>query len=150
MNEQYLVVIDTDMSAHGFFKQMCAYITGIDLDGRYSREVETAKKDDPVLNDFLEKMVLKENPATPYPNPRYGRDKEGFEAKLSDDIREKFNLPAYRSVAIYFHDKPFDNIAKALEKRAKAFCRYKRKGDVMSRMSINIQGYRIKKKETIS
>ncbi len=127
--EHYLFVIDTNQYAGSFERPMCAYMTGIIGECEVgNKEAEQAKKEIPTEIAVLEQLVEQvpdehgcHRPVTILPNPRYGNDGKGKHQQLTDDNKNKFQWPAYYSVAIYFHTQPSLNEIKLLKERAQKF-----------------------------
>src|SRR3989338_2363944 len=153
--DHYLFVIDTNIYAGNFEREMCAYITGqIGECGVGKDNAEIAKKEisDVVaqLEDLVELAPDEHGCARPvsiFPNPRYGNDGHGNHALLTDKNREQFPWPAYYSVAIFFHSIPDSGLLNIMKERARKIAS-RRVGLKGFEEKIGIEGFRLLEQHT--
>lgn len=126
--EYCLFVIDTDIYAGSFEREMCAYVTGQIGECGVGREnAKLARQEIPDAIAQLENLVELvpdehgcARPVSIFPNPKYGNDGHGNQALLTDKNREQFQWPAYNSVAIFFHSIPDSSLLDVMEERARS------------------------------
>src|SRR3989344_1236736 len=125
--DYYLFIIDTNTYAGNFEREICAYITGqIGECGVGEENAKLAKQQIPLitaqLEDLVEMVPDKHGCARPvaiFPNPKYGKDRYGTHALLTEENVTQFPWPAYYSVAIFFNSIPDLELLDIMKKRAR-------------------------------
>ncbi|MBT3814639.1 hypothetical protein HOE37_01460 [Candidatus Woesearchaeota archaeon] len=124
--DHYLFVVDTDMHAGYFERELCAYITGsFGEDQVGETEAQKAEEEALELTSELEKIIefvpSRDNclrPCEIFPNQNYGTNREGKAMKVTDVNKNQLTFPANTSVAIYFSSIPSPQAIKTMKERA--------------------------------
>lgn len=113
MSDKYIFVIDTDTYAGSFERDMCAYLTGQTGDCGVGKE-ESKKFIDEVGEDIYDLMdgIVEQRPD----NHGYHRPTSIW--RTARHLNPKKN---YHSVAIFFYDKPSQDILTMMKDRAEIF-----------------------------
>lgn len=130
----YVFVIDTDQYAGNFERQLCAYLTGILGDCGvgilYAEMYNIFLEDSEIaVNPFFDLMLQLSDehgckrPCSIWPTPGFVNDGYGEHFKMGSlEAKElKKQYPAYLSVALFFHEKPDEELICLLKKRTEMF-----------------------------
>lgn len=129
-DDGYVLVVDTNRHAGNFEREMCAFITGI-LGASEAGEEEAAK--------FFEDLGLNSKEDQMFNNPfadlvvQIPRDSECCHSPCSIWGNE------INSVAIFFCERPSDELIAMMKERARQFCKSRR---------IAIHGFRLIRKQS--
>jgi len=125
MEERFIFVIETDKYAGNFERQMCGYLTGKfgecgvgEEEAREFLEDRGLRAEDSPFDDFVE-SVPDEDGGCRRPCSTWGRDN--------------------KSVAIFFYERPTDELISIMRERAKMF------GE---RENLKIKDFKLLKKQT--
>jgi len=151
---EYLFVIDTDSYSGNFERQLCAYCTGqIGECGIGNKQAEIWNEEvgikigtDPFIDIIQQKSdehgVFR--PVEIYPTPGFRNNGFGKHFKCDD---ETTGSPAYQSIAIFFNEKPNEEMIKIMKEQAHKFSGQKnRMGQIFN---IKILGFRLVKISTL-
>jgi len=119
----YIFVVDTDKYAGNFERPMCAYMTGTTGDCEVGSEEarQFENEYDGIFDDIIMQVADEHGcyrPVTAWPTPGWGNDGMGKHERLTEENAKKFHYPAYMSVAIFFQEKPSQEIIDVMKKRA--------------------------------
>jgi hypothetical protein len=146
----YIFVVDTDHYAGNFERPMTAYVTGNTGECEVGEEeaemfkatvtIEIGER----IDDIIESVPDDHGccrPASIYPTPGFFNDGLGNEYPDADwgtdKVKEVYNkaakehgltdsapgrFPSYQSVAMFFSDKPEDDLLELMVNRTKEFC----------------------------
>ena len=133
----YIFVINTDSYAGNFERQMCAFITGMIPDcGTGADEAIQFAKDENLdvdgdyvegspFEDIINRITDDHNNSTPcsiWPTAGYYNAGNG-ETKPAMTFEDENKYPAYNSVAIFFTEKPSDELIAMMKNRAREFAK---------------------------
>jgi hypothetical protein len=141
--KRWTFVVDTEEDAGGFERELCGYLTGrLEQDcgpnAHGSKEAAIAEKElpaetwkyfeDHVINCLEEPDDLPiHTPVVGYPTPGWWNNGRGVMKKgapTEEDLKKCYQekpWPCYRSVGIFFDERPPENIIKLLKERTGGF-----------------------------
>jgi hypothetical protein len=155
-NEFWAFVVDTEDYAGNWERELCAFCTGHVGDCNVGEEGAKKFKEASdsefirVVNEIHEKIEFRtddsgcDRPASIWPTPGWFNDGEGKHFRVGED--GKVPWPAYLSGAIYFCERPSDDLMDLIKRRAREFLNWK--PDSYSSRPAKITGFRLIKVTT--
>lgn len=151
VNEEYVLLIDTDSYAENFADQLCAYCTGLDSEENPCVDEINAFRDElqcasDVDNPFFGMVGDRQNdngawcPSAVWLNPKYGMDATGKFALLTEQNYDLYNFPAPLSVGIYFDERPTMEQIEIIKERAAKYFK-----EVYKEKTVTVEGFRLLK-----
>jgi len=129
---EWAFVVDTDMYAGNFERELSAYVVGVcdDYGGHRGNPYSEMYRRDFGKGDPFKALVdfrvddhgddsIVRSPMALAPTPGYGNDGNGRLSKVKPGKKAKY--PAYQSVAIFLRRKPTDRELAMLAERARKF-----------------------------
>ena len=152
--DKWIFVIDTDSYAGNFERDMCAYITGVTGECGVGGNFAEIYFDDTGEKKFRSKFedLLEQRSDGNCRRPCSIWETKGwFNNGFGKFFKGKGKYPAHMSVAIFFVNKPTEEIIDFMKKRANIFAEAKRRfGETWDKkFKLKIGGFRLIK-ETIT
>ena len=160
ISKEYTLVIDTNSYAHKFYKELCAYCTGMIDETNEAKDYSDMFFEDFDLDDdnnhvAEEKSIFYDlisskiddvgiySPCCVWLNKRYGINPEGEYTLLSSDNYEEYNFPAPLSVGIFFDVEPTEQSVLIIKQRAEKFFKEIWSNKFPGNKPVSIEGYRL-------
>jgi hypothetical protein len=139
LQQEYVVVIDTNKPSFDFATQLCAYCTGHDDENskdhtmvdkfydqvmpHFSDNLKDRIRDNPFCGFLTDKMDQYGfySPCTVWLNKNYGCNDEGEYDILTENNFDNFSLPAPLSVGFFFENEPNSELLALLKNRINKF-----------------------------
>ena len=128
LDEEYILVLDTDSLIIDFYREICSFCTGHDADScRSMVESDRFHDDFQDENPFSVNIKYKddgeggETPCSVWLNKRYGCDEDGNFGLLDENNFQSYGFPAPMSVGIFFLTEPTQTQINLIRSRAEAF-----------------------------
>lgn len=128
LQQEYILVIDTNKESFYFYRELCAYCTGFThesvtdttLSDLFNEEVE----DNRIFSEYIVDRVDDEgflSPSCVWLNKRYGCNESGAFALLDEKNFDEFSFPAPLSVGIFFQKAPQESQIQLIKTRVHDF-----------------------------
>ena len=127
LDEEYILVLDTDSISIDFYRELCSFCTGHDAESCENMQNSDLFDEEFPENPFSESIRYKDDgdglstPCSVWLNKRYGCDESGHFGLLDETNFEVFSFPAPMSVGIFFCKEPTETQISIVRSRAETF-----------------------------